>query len=360
MKTPLFVTATGRSVGKTIVTLGLMMELSRSLRTGFIKPLGLARVRAGREGIDLDALLIEKTCKVHQNIKDMCPVTLGRMEWPEVGPDDAERMMERVRESFQRISQGRDLVVVEGTGNPALGTMLGISNARVASELGCKVLLVAAYGTLVDNPFDFVEASRSYLAAHGVETIGVLINRVPRELLDAYVPYARSRVKALGLSLHGVLPESPVLRTFRFLQVSEFLEGEFVSGRPLAETVIETVRVGAMTPHRAIQYFTPRSLIITPGDREDIIVTACACARGPDRGPSGLVLSGGQRPHPRILELLEVAGIPTFLAEEDSYTVASRIHDMPLRIQPTDAEKIAEVQQLVLDHVDVESIVSCL
>ena len=54
------------------------------------------------------------------------------------------------------------------------------------------------------------------------------------------------------------------------------------------------------------------------------------------------------------------SGIPTFAATEDSYTVASRIHDMPLRIQPTDGDKIAAVHRLVSRGVDVDAIIGSL
>ena len=147
---------------------------------------------------------------------------------------------------------------------------------------------------------------------------------------------------------------------FRFLQVSEVLEGEFVSGRGQAERIIHRIRVGAMTPHRAIPFLQKGSLIITPGDREDMIVTICACAARPEGGPAGLVLSGGEVPHERILELLKDSQIPTFLAREDSFTVTRKIHDMHVRIQPTDDEKIQLAQQLVLNQVDLERILSAL
>jgi BioD-like phosphotransacetylase family protein len=120
------------------------------------------------------------------------------------------------------------------------------------------------------------------------------------------------------------------------------------------------VRIGAMVPHRALAYFQRDCLVITPGDREDVIVTVCASSRSARGGPSGLVLSGGIRPHERIVELLREAGLPVFMAKQDSYTVASKIHDMPLRIQPNDGEKIARVQGLVSGHVEVDRIIAAL
>ncbi|MFN0059246.1 MAG: phosphotransacetylase family protein [Planctomycetota bacterium] len=361
MKAPLYVTSLEQTGGKTLVTLGLVSELSRTFdRVGFIKPLGVARVRAGRDGIDLDALLIDKLHAVHENIKDMCPVTLGPTSWPEVTSEESERMMARIQEAFSRISQGRQVVVVEGTGGASLGAYLGLSNARIAKALGCKVLLVVSYGEMASNPFDKVLIHRDHFKMHGVESLGVVINRVPPDLLDSFQVYATSQLERLNLPLLGLMPEEPLLKCFRFLQVSEVLDGEILCNAANAERVISRVRVGAMTPHRALPFFVAGTLIITPGDREDIIVTVCAAAASTGRGPSGLVLSAGQRPHSSIIELLEKSGVPTFLAREDSYTVASKIHDMPMRIQPTDEAKLAIVQRLAVDHLQIDRIIELL
>ncbi|MEM7262476.1 MAG: AAA family ATPase [Planctomycetota bacterium] len=361
MKTPLFVTSLEPAGGKTVVTLGLVSELSQTFENvGFIKPVGVSRVRAGRDGIDLDAMLVEQLHTVHENIKDMCPVTLGSASWPTVSDSESERMMARIDESYQRISENRAVVVVEGSGGATTMHCLGLSNAKVAQRLGCRALLVTDYGVMDENPFDAIVLHRDHFKAHEVETIGVVINKVPVDLLDSFRPYAASQCDRLGVELLGTIPEDPVLRTFRFLQISEFLDGEMLVNAENATRVVHTVRVGAMTPHRAIPFFSSGSLIITPGDREDIIVTVCAAASIGGQGPSGLVLSAGQRPHDNIMELLDRSGIPTFLATDDSYTVAGKIHDMPLRIQPTDEEKIAKVQSLVIDHVNVERVLEKL
>ena len=186
------------------------------------------------------------------------------------------------------------------------------------------------------------------------------MNRVPADQIDEYRPYVSERFEEMGVRLFGVIPEDSTLNTFHFLQVSEYLAGEMICGEAKAERLIRSVRVGAMMPHRAIGYFQRDCLVITPGDREDVIVTACACASEEGGGPSGMVLSGGIRPHERIVELLKRSKLPVFLAREDSYTVASKIHDMPLRIQPNDGEKISRVQSLVSSHVEVDEIVSAL
>ncbi len=361
MKKPLFITSLGESGGKTLVTLGIVSEFSQSFKkVGFIKPVGVARVRAGRDGIDLDAMLVEKLHAVHENIKDMCPVTLGSANWPQVSEAESEKMLVKIQESYDRVSEGRDAVVVEGSGSATLGACLGLSNARIAKMLGCRALLVVEYGVMSNNPFDSALLNSEYFKAQGVDTIGVVVNQVPSDMLESYRPYAASQLERWGLELLGVIPKDPRLATFRFLEATQHLKGEMIANHQNAARVVHRVRVGAMTPHRAIPYFTAGVLIITPGDREDIVVTVCAAAASGASNIAGLVLSGAQRPHPTIVELLEKSGIPTFLAEDDSYTVASKIHDMPLRIQPTDEEKISIVQSLVVDHVNVDRILELI
>ena len=361
MRAPLYITDTAPGGGKTVLTLGLVSELGSTFDSvGFIKPVGLARVRAGHDGIDIDAMLIDKVCQTRANIKDMSPLTVSRSIWPKVSADEAERMMQKIQASFAAVSEGKDVVVVEGTGHAALGTCLGLSNARVAKTLGTQVLLAAAYQDLERNALDTIELNRGYFESHGVPVLGAVVNRVPLDQLDSYREYATGKFEEMGVRLFGCIPEEPALNTFHFLQVSESLDGEMLCGESKAERLIRSVRVGAMVPHRAIEYFQRDCLVITPGDREDVIVTACASASQEGGGPSGMVLSGGIRPHARIVDLLRASGMPIFLAREDSYTVASKIHDMPLRIQPNDGEKISRVQSLVSSHVEVDGIVAAL
>ena len=361
MRAPLYITDTAPGGGKTIMTLGLVNELSQAFESvGFIKPVGLARVRTGTVGVDIDAMLVDKIYQTRSNIQDMSPVTVSPEIWPKVSPEDSEKMMRKIESSFATISEGRDAVVIEGTGHAGLGSCLGLSNARIAKALGAKVILTAAYRELEMNAIDTIELSRGYFESKGVEVIGAVVNRVPTEDFDAYRDYIGGPFEQLGIRLFGVMPESPELKTFHFLQVSEYLDGAMLCGESKAERTIRSVRIGAMVPHRAIQYFRKDSLVITPGDREDVIVTACATAGQGGDGPSGMVLSGGIRPHDRIVDLLKQSGMPVFLASEDSYTVASKIHDMPLRIQPNDGEKISTAQTLVSSHVEVESVIQSL
>ena len=101
--------------------------------------------------------------------------------------------------------------------------------------------------------------------------------------------------------------------------------------------------------------------MITPGDREDIILAAGANV-GPDGSPqlAGIVLTGQLRPNESVMEVIRGMPFPVLLASEDSYEVASRVHDLTVKTRPDDTEKIAVIRDLIARHVDVNKILKAL
>jgi BioD-like phosphotransacetylase family protein len=68
------------------------------------------------------------------------------------------------------------------------------------------------------------------------------------------------------------------------------------------------------------------------------------------------VLSGGYRPSPRIIDLLRKADLFTVLMEGDTYTVASKVHDLLVKTHPEDVRKIDEIKSLVASALDIDRI----
>lgn len=125
------------------------------------------------------------------------------------------------------------------------------------------------------------------------------------------------------------------------------------------ERAVSKIIVGAMEPDDAIKYIIDDSLMITPGDREDMIAASLTCYRENEDKKlkvSGIVLSGGIRPRQQIMDMLNNAQIPVLLAKSDTYSVATNIHDLTVKIRPMDTEKINAVIKLIKDNVDLEQI----
>ena len=102
-------------------------------------------------------------------------------------------------------------------------------------------------------------------------------------------------------------------------------------------------------------------LLITPGDREDIVLAACAAIDAQSEAKmAGIVLTGGLRPAENILAIIRAMPIPVLLAQDDSYQVASRVHNLTVKTQPDDAEKISLIRDIVARHVNVKKIIDSL
>ena len=70
-------------------------------------------------------------------------------------------------------------------------------------------------------------------------------------------------------------------------------------------------------------------------------------------GISGIVLTGGIKPHKTVVDLAKRAKIPLLLAKGDTYSVASRIHDLNVKIKPEDIEKTRLVKDIFEKYVDI-------
>jgi BioD-like phosphotransacetylase family protein len=102
----------------------------------------------------------------------------------------------------------------------------------------------------------------------------------------------------------------------------------------------------------------PGTLVIVPGDREDVILALVqsAVVGREERHGVGLVLTGGYRPRPLIVDAIRAADLFATLVTEDTYAVASEVHDLLVKTHSSDDEKIALIKALVAEHLDVDRI----
>lgn len=360
----IYITATRENQGKTAVTLGLTSAFCRKLKNiGFIKPIGRIPKGSPRHRVDEDTLLIEKACSVHCNIEDMNPVTFTP-GFPQAFTTKAsqDENVGKVWNAYKRVAEGKELVVIEGTGHAAEGAVFGLSNALLAKVCEAKVLLVTAGG--IGQPVDDVLLNRAYYEKEGVEVLGVIVNKVRPNEMQAVEETTRRILEERGVRFFGAIPQVPELEQFTMLQVLEELGGEVLHGEGRLSNRVGRIMVGAMTAHNAIEHFHDQEvLLVVPGDRDDIILAALVSAFiDRDRGfqLSGIVLTGGMRPSPTLVDMIRRVQVPVILAPNDSFTTATDIHSIVVRISPTDKERIQTIIDQVAVHVRADEILSLL
>lgn len=357
-----FVAATRMNDGKTTTCLGLYGALQAIFpRVGFIKPVGQRFVDVQGQKIDEDSVLLDSIFQVRVPIESMSPVAIDATFTRRFLENPGEllpTLEDKICRSFDRVSWEKDFTIIEGSGHAGVGSIFDLSNARVAQLLNAKVILISPGG--IGRPIDELALNKSLFDQFGVEVIGAILNKVEPDKMDLVRQYAGLGLARHGIPLLGVLPIQKALSAPNLSQIADEIHGKWLNGRRGgAKQRVQRVIVGAMAAKGIVDYLEPGTLIITPGDRDDIILAALASATLSSGGQiAGLVVTNDVRPHPKLAELLAQTEIPVIATREESYEVTSRINHMSVKTQPQDADKFPIIKQLIAEHVDLAKIVA--
>ena len=360
----LYLAATGQNRGKTTVSLGLAAAvLADGHRLGFLKPVGQRYLVIDGTRADEDAVLMKEVFDLPDALNDMSPVTLPRHFTTDfVMGRVTDDLASAVAEADQAVARDKDVVLIEGTGHAGVGAVIGLSNATVAAMLEAPVLIVSEGG--VGRPIDEIVLNHALFERHGVRVAGAVVNKVNVDTNPDLPEVLRRGLAQHGIELIGCIPFSELLANPSLELIVTHLQGELLAGEATAGAVIGGVAIGAMRADHAVPYLRDRTLIITPGDRDDLVeVTLEAFRSGQERGHplvTGLILSGGFRPPPALLGQVRAAGLFTYLVETDTYRTAQNVHDILVKTHPTDIDKIATIIDIVGGALSPEALLARL
>jgi BioD-like phosphotransacetylase family protein len=357
----IYLAATARNDGKTTVSVGAIGHLrGRGVPVGFIKPVGQRYTVVDGAQVDEDSVLVARVWGPNGSLPDMSPVAVDRgFTRRYIDSGDNRALCERIEGAFARVAQGAELVIIEGTGHAGVGSVFGLSNAAVARLLHSKAVLITSGG--IGRPIDEILLSKALFDAVGVPLVGVIVNKVLPDKYDEVSQYVRKSLLSHGIRTLGFLPHEPVLASATVRQVWDLIGGEVLNGAETMDVSVERTLVGAMSPHRLLDYLNrPHTLLITPGDREDVILTALLASKvgAAPAQLSAIVLTGGVRPHETVLRVIRGTTIPVILMPDDTYRVTSDIHDSIVKIHASDTQKIALARTLVERHLDLDALLA--
>jgi BioD-like phosphotransacetylase family protein len=380
----IYLAATGQNRGKTTAALGLFDGFQRAgLRTAFMKPVGQRTVIDHGMPADEDAVLMHETFDLAADYRAMSPVHIPRgFTKKYIAGGVVEDLGAKIVAARDTFRDGFDMLLIEGTGHAGVGAVIGLSNAAVARMLGAPAIIVSEGG--VGRPIDEIVLNASHFAAHGVPVAGAIVNKVDLAAQPGIAGVLERGLAHNGIRLLGVLPVRPILSNPTLGMVLDGVHGETIHSGPDLDRVIDGVAIGAMEPRHMLERVGPGTLVIVPGDREDVILTlttahlahrfrvasASEAARiaqvaaeatnertanvdGHEGAAIGLVLTGGYRPRDAVVAAIRQADLFATLVREDTYVVASEVHDLLVKTHPADVEKISLIKALVAEHLDI-------
>jgi phosphate acetyltransferase len=348
----------GAASGKFLVTLGLVEMLARRVKSvGFYRPVV---PRAPDNDVELIRTRYELPV---ERVGYAFTADEYRHALTADGPVAA---MERVLEHYKQIESHCDVVVIEGSDFTGPDSPVELeANARFARNLGAAVVAVVnGHDRTVDEIVDATAVGRETLGDDLI--VAMVVNRTAPALIEA-VNVALAGTLSSGRGGTGphpawAVPEEPALRQPSVEQLAARLGGSWIAGAPDdLQRPVRNIRVAAMSVPNLLERLAEGTLLIAPGDRPDVILTA-ALTRASDAYPAvvGVALSGGIVPDDRVLRLVDGMGrgmaLPMFAVDTDSFDTAVLAAHIEGSITPDNTRKIETALGLFEAHIDVAAL----
>lgn len=330
MKT-LFLGSVVERSGKSMVTLGLAKN--SPFKVGYYKPFREVMMNLDGRIIDQDAYLMKRALHLPYDEEELCPLVYDIYQ-----PVSMDEILRR----YDRVKEGAEAMLVEGTRDITTGCMGSVSGMAIANAIDASVVLVSSAQL---PALDKICMLRKLMDQYPLHFRGVILNQAEDLKMGRLV-------ERRGIKVLGSIPPMKELRTFRVREMSEALGAEVINPERGMDELVDKVMIGAMTPETALMYMRrlSRKAIITGGDRADIQLAALAT------DTSCLVLTGGLYPPKPVVAKAYEVGVPILVTRHNTMEAAEMVDRLIARIDPDDEAKIRRIAETVRKNVDLDEI----
>jgi len=335
---------TRRSAGKTTIFTGLAKAMGKEV--AYMKPFGDRLIYRKKRLWDYDAALLTNLFGLEENPEDM---TIGFEHAKLRYVYDEARIKEKLLEVAKSIAKNREVLFIESGKDLAYGVSVYLDPITVAKSLDAKLVLIV--GGNDDVIIDDITLFKRYVDTSDINFLGVIINKI-HDLDDFKSTYA-DKIEKMGVPILGMIPYSAELTYFSMDYLSEALFAKVIAGESGLNKVVKNVFLGAMSVNEALRKsFLNKEgkLLITSGDRSDIIISAL------ETNTVGIVLTNNILPPSNIISKAAEKNIPLLLVSSNAYQVAGQIDKMEALLTKDNKEKIALAEKLVKEHVNISAL----
>lgn len=359
----------GSGVGVTSVSLGMVRALERQgVAVNFFKP--IAQPRPGDSGE-------ERSTATLRNSSNIQPPEPFSMKYAEglISSDKTSDLLENIVERFREGTKDSDVTVVEGLVPTDKHQFANSVNYSIAKALGAEMVFVTHPSNDTSQQLkERIDIAVSAFGGKGNKSIaGCIINKVGApidenenagtdlsEMFDIPAGSGNSNLEVLQmfskspLPILGCIPWSAELIAPRVKDLATHLEAEVLNKGDLENRRLHSVTFCARSIPNMVEHFKAGSMLVTSGDRSDVIIAAClAVMNGMKIGC--LLLTGDYTPEPQVMKLCESAmeaGLPVLLIKSNTWQTAQRLQNFNMEIPVDDLERIEKVQEYIAGHID--------
>lgn len=365
---------TGRGIGLTSAGLGLLKALDYlGMKAGFMKPFLQDDSNDSQHTLDSSSDLIRHAFGLNP------PPSIPRERVERMmNSGNVDDLMEEVVTNFHQLGEEYNVVICEGLVPTEEVTYASQVNFALATALDAKVIFVSMAD--LENPKQLADKldvhARDFGGLNGERTLGSILmraNNVPNtfdtqpvapgeailDLDEDFISAMQSHSPNFAtdkFQLIGVVPFSNSLSVPRTWDIAQQLNASWLNEGDAKQRRVLKTSLTARTISRVGEIFTRGTLVVTPGDRDDILL-ATAMASMNDIPMAGIVLTGGIIPNDTVFELCQPAlktGLPIMSVHTDSLQTVTNLATISNEIPRDDAERAETVARFVAAHIDLD------
>lgn len=355
MTNAIYLTTTEPYAGKSIIALGLMNLLAaKTEKIAYFKPV------ISRESTEKDNHLemMASHFNIHLPYNDMYVFTRNQVV-QQINAGKEAVVIDSIIDRFKKLQEHHDFVVVEGTDFMGGSTNIEFDgNISIAKNLGIPAaIIVKGEGKSVQEIVDTAVSTTKGFTDEGVQVLTVVANKIIPDQ-ENEIRTQLTRALPAGIIVTSI-PSHKDLGNPTLKEIYESVGGKILFGEHLLSNQVSTSIVGAMQLHNCLTRLSKNTLIVTPGDRGDIIIGALQAniSRNYEK-IAGIVLTGGLVPEPTIMKLIEGLDtvVPIIAVESGTFKTVNRVANTQSRISLENKDKIALAISLFDKHVDVKAL----
>ena len=358
MSKSIYIATSEPSSGKSIVTLGLMsMLIGKTAKVGYFRPI-IEDIEEGGFDNHIETVITHFGLDIEFEFEDAYAITKSKLI-KKKNKGKLGDVIDLIIEKYKRLEERFDFVLVEGTSFTGEGTAIELDiNVLIAKNLGIPTVIVGSgVGKTLEELIDSLHLVYDSFKIKEVEVLSIFANKVQAE-----------NIELVTTSLKKSLPETilinaiPVISSLNHPTVQEIvidLNAKVLFGEGYLNNQTSNFSVGAMQLCNYLLHLKEDSLVITPGDRADIILGVLQANESVNYPTiAGIVLTGNILPEPSILKLIEGLSpvVPIISVEEGTYYITNRIGAIKSKIYANNKQKIATSVTTFEKYVDVENL----
>ncbi len=356
MTKTIFIATTEPYSGKSIIAIGIVnMLLAKARKVGYFKPI-ITDDPKGKKDVDIETIVHHFGLPIAY--EDTYAFTrqqaLRQMEGENRGD-----LINTVIRKVKKLEETYDFIVIEGSDYLGEGTAFEFeTNVNIAKNLNAPVVIViSGENKTTSQIVNTVQAVLRNFKSREVQVLAVVANKIKKNMVDDVQMLLSSQLN--GGTILAVIPEDKNLQNPTMKEIYEQLGGKLLFGEKQLTNQVDNFVTGAMHLPHFLNHIVENVLIVTPGDRGDIIIGAMQAGLSVNYPKiAGIVLTAGIEPEEPVIRLLDglQTVLPIISVKEGTFHITALLGSIKSRISSDNTKKIQLAISTFEKYVDVNAL----